>query len=250
MRQRLALAFLVSTTIIGAALWQRVSTTSYVKPALEITPKLDVYQGISDEDFVRDFTEPTKADSTVAEKPLTNTDIIGRQLVSDYIGLVVKGGAGTETINTLAEQYASIVPSLNKSAKLTYTDIRTAPTTEDNLKYYGNEIDRIYVSYSELINKAYSSSRTAYYSFAKDAVPAYLQIIEDIKMLSVPLPLASTHLELINLHLSNLSAAESIQKAEEDPLTAFAGFIAINDNSEKEIALLKEIEQTIQINAK
>lgn len=250
---RIALALSLSVMLVGAASWWRFSTVQYVKPVLTTVEQLDAY-GLSDDDFIRDFTEPKPEEVIVKKEPLSQTDIIGQQLIMDYIGLATSGGAGPQSINALAEQYASIIPTLSKPDKLGYQDVKMAPNTTSSLKIYSEELGKIYVTHSLNINKIYTSGiegvslDKAYYSFAKEASLEYRNVVNELRKLPVPLPLATFHLELINIHLSNLAAMESIAQAQEDPLVAFAGFVSANESSGREVAALEEIGKILKTN--
>jgi len=244
MRIKTAFALCLSILLVGTTTYWRISTVQYVKPVLATVEQLDAY-GISDKDFLKDFTEPKAEKAPANEKSLSQTDIIGRQMIMDYIALAASGEADATSINNLANEYISLIPKLNGPGKITYDEVKTAPNIKESFQYYSDELAKIYIAHTEHLNTAGISPET----FAQSANISYRQIVYELENLAVPFPLVPVHTELVNLQLSNLSAAESIIKGDEDPIVAFAGFVAINENLEKEIAVLKKIEQVLKNNS-
>ncbi|OHA89606.1 MAG: hypothetical protein A3C70_02520 [Candidatus Zambryskibacteria bacterium RIFCSPHIGHO2_02_FULL_43_14] len=251
---RLALAISVSVVLIGVSSWYRFGTTGYVQPNVVAIDQL----GTSNDDYaeiLNDFTIPKTSTSSVISAPLTNTDLIGRQLILDYVGLAGSGQATEANIISLANQYAENITIFNKATKIGAQDIKTVSNTKVNLENYSDNLAKIYMKHAGAINKAYAEKPSAdaldkmSYSFAKNASATYTNTATELKNLTVPLILAATHLELVNIHLSSASAMNAIFEAEEDPITAVAGFIIVNENLDKEITVLKEIEQILQTNA-
>lgn len=253
MQFRLALALSVSVLLIGVASWYRFGTTDYAQPSIAIVDQL----GISADDYkdiLHDFTSPKTSSTTPPQEPLSNTDLIGRQLIMDYVGLAGSGQATETSIISLANQYAENITVFNKAVKIGVQDIKTVSNTKANLENYSNNLAKIYVEHAEAINKAYAGEPSANalnkmsYLFAKNASATYANTAMKLKNLPAPLVLATTHLELVNIHLSSASAMNAIFEAEEDPITAVAGFIIVNENLDKEVAVLKEIEQILKTN--
>lgn len=252
MRFRLALALSVSVLLIGVASWSRFGTTDYVQPNIVAIEQLGTNNDY--EEILNDFIEPKTASTTPPEIPLSNTDLIGRQLILDYINLAASGQVTETRITTLANRYVENIPTLNEIVALTYTDIKTVPDSKNNFENYSNELAQIYVEHAQHINKVYTGKVTGdslndtFYKFAKDVAIIYGNTAQKLKNLPVPIALASNHLKLVNTHFSSATSMESVFETEKDPLTSLAGFIAMNENLDKEIIILKEISQIIKAN--
>lgn len=250
MRLRLALAFLVSIALIGAASWFRLTTSENAPSnivAVEQFGTSDVYDG----NILRDFLEPKATSTTSVETTLSNTDLIGRQLILDYVGLAASGGAGPESIDALANKYIDNLPALNDTPSIGYADIKTVPNTKSNFQNYADEITKIYIEYAERISKAsiggdnLNTLNPALYSFALTFNAAYIDAALKLQNLSVPASLAPIHLQLVNSYLSSAAATKAVSETEEDSAAAFAGLVILNKNVVKEKTLINEIDRTL-----
>jgi hypothetical protein len=253
MRFRIALALLVSILFIGASSWSRLKPTGKVEYNI-----LTVEQAESNDDnyqdFLQDFLEPKKSDIATPTKPLSNTDLLGRNLLLDYIGLAANGAANTYSINALANQYVENIPTLLKFEKVSYEEIKTISDTKSNFENYSNELGRIYAEHAKRISliqtnrSSLDDSNNAYFLFAEAANTIYKDTFFKLKDLSVPTSIALVHLQLVNSQLSSAAAMESISKIERDSATAFAGFIVMRENLDEEVIVLKEIEKILKTN--
>ena len=146
MRFRLALALSVSILLIGVASWSRFGTTKYVRSNLIAVEQLGTNEIYDEEEVVKDFLEPKPetVSAPAPEKPLTDTDIISRNLILDYIGLAMNGQATEMSISALANQYAEKVPTLHKIVKVGYQDIKITSDSKANFNNYSNELGKIY----------------------------------------------------------------------------------------------------------
>jgi|SRR3989344_7507336 len=253
MRFRLALALLVSVILIGAASWSRFLTADPTQPGIAVVDQFgeqDEYSAV----LLQEFLKPKTTSATSSNDTLTNTDLIGRQLIMDYVGLAASGGAGIESINALAERYVESIPTLNNAPKISYLDINIVTNTKTNFENYSNELVKIYARHSESIDIAsasvndITSLNNIYYAFAKNTEKTYGDTAQELKNLPVPNSLATAHLKLVNKFLSNVTAMKSIYDVEEDPVMAIAGLITVKDNMEEEIVILEEIEQILRAN--
>jgi len=249
MRFRLALAFSVSILLIGVASWSRFTNVEKIQPSIVA---IETNEG-NYQDFLQDFLEPKTVGTTTPSEPLTNTDLIGRQLIMDYIGLAAGGDASTASIDALAERYVESIPTLNNALTISYIDLRVVSNTKVNFENYSTQLGNIYIKHSERINRAYAEVigtdlNNAYYSAAKEAGMIYENTAMELKNLPVPVSVALSHLKLVNKHLSSAAALESISETEKDPMTAFAGLVAVNENLDEEIVILKQIGQLLKTN--
>ncbi len=252
MRFRLALALSVSIILIGFASWTRLT------PAKTIPSLVAIEQvATTEEDYqeiLNDFLEPKTATSTPSNVPLSNTDLLGRELIMDYINLAKSGQATDETVIALAENHVGNLPALNNVSRLSYSDIKAVTNTKANFQNYANEITKIHKAYAQSINSVGAGENNlnnlnpALYSFAGMLSSVYNDTASKLKNLPVPTSLAQTHLQLINTYLASAAAMKALSETEKDSATAFAGLVMVNDNLQKEERLLNEISLILTSN--
>ncbi len=243
MKSGIIIAVSLSILMVGGAFWTRSN-----KP--EITNSLTLEQKQAKDNYetelFADFYQPSSTASTVSNEQLTNTDLISRQLIMDYLDLASKGGAGQETLDALAEQYAESIPTLSNSPKANYLDLKLTTDTNANLQAYSQTLGQIYMVHSKQISAAFSLGQSLtegpeFTKFAKNTAEIYKKTARDLITLSVPKELAEFHLELINKHLSSAAALESMLTASSDPMTAMSGLIAMRGNADEELVILQKI---------
>ena len=254
MRFRLALALSLSLLLIGVATWDRFAAPyEYKAPSVVAIEQFGI-NGDSYEAVVQDFTEPKSEEVTPpSTEPLSNTDIVGRQMIMDYITIAAGGQATEANLTNLANQYVSSLPALLTFHKISYADLKTVSNAKENLRSYADAFDQIYIEHSTRINNVLAGSNIVvspenYYALIGKSSSMYEDLSLELKNLPVPLLLASTHAELVNIELSSAAATKAVLKMEEDPATGFAGLIHIGANLDHEISLLKEIEQILKAN--
>ena len=249
MRWNLALALSVSILLVGYASWTRFISDDKAAPTL-----IAIEQKTSDEgeylDVLSDFLEPKASSTTeaiVSAKPVSQSEMLSRQLLSDYIGLASSGQATDGTITALADKYVRAVPLLNQHESVSQFDLRIVSDTKENLQNYADGLKKIHQEYALTITGANSGNidfktlNSDLYSFAAIFGKTYTDTATKLKNLPVPSALVKAHLELTNTYLSSGASMTAISKIEEDSATAFAGLIAINKNLGRENALLVEI---------
>jgi len=249
MRLNLALALSVALLLIGGAAWYRLSLTSSTSYNLAV-----VEPTLTNEDYdeiTADFFGPKATSTTVSSEPLTNTDLIGRQLVLDYISIAANNGGTEADIAALANQYVEGIQTLNRVDTISYADIKTVSNTKSNFQNYSDAATQIYNEYEGILGGAAGNSEalnalgSALYSVTTTMSGAYTGLATKLKNLAVPASIAQSHVELVNIYLSSAVAMEAISNTENDPASAFAGLIMLKENSDREQRLLDQINQTL-----
>ncbi len=247
MRTGIILAIFASLVLVGGASWTRFSKEKSAANLIAVEQSAGSetrYQ----EAFANYLNSTSTARSASAE-PLTNTDIISRQLITDYISLVGSGGNSDADLTDLVDNYVKSIPTLTVTFKVNYADLRLVDNSRANFETYAQKVGTIYAKYANDVERASAarkivSTQTASdYEFFRKAGQAYEERAAELKSLAVPLKLASSHLALINSNLESASALEAISKAENDPMTAVAGLASMDNGLNGEMAALKEIEQ-------
>jgi hypothetical protein len=250
MRYRVYVSIFLSLILIGMAFWTRFSNIEKKKISLEEVKRAEDLQNSFD-DLVEDYLNtPTTTPAGPVE--LTSTDLIGRQLLGDYVSLAVNGRANDSSILSLADQYVENIPTLIVPNTISYSDVKVAANNKDNLAKYSLELIRVQREY----NSQYSSlnpnmvgegSNLAkqYANFAFSAAQVYRDTATKLKNLSVPPVLAQNHYQLVNIYLSNAAAMEAVAKISSDPATAFAGIVLLGESVLKEQELLSKIGEVL-----
>ncbi|MDO8565059.1 MAG: hypothetical protein Q7R67_00300 [bacterium] len=241
MRWNLALAFSVSLLLVGYASWSRFTTASTTTPNL-IAVESQATNEADYQEILNDFLEPKATSSTpvvTQAQPLTKTDMLSRELFSDYIGLAGSGQATEGTITALANKYVENLPKLNSTEVVSFSDLRVVSNTKANFQKYAEEFAEIENTFAEALG-----SNDSPLSFSK----AYTVAAKSLKKTGVPSALTSQHLQLINSYLLSSTGMEVLSRMDSDPTTAFSGLVAVNEDLEKEAQLIKNITDILKSN--
>ena len=256
MQFRLTLAILVSVVLIGYASWNRFSAP------YEVTNIVAVEQvKTSDEDYqasLNDFIEPTSASTTTIQKPLSTTEVIGRQLIMDYVGLAANGQVTKYDIEALANKYVENVPSLSQSQSLTQLltldDIKIVSDTKTNFQNYAGETLKIHEGLAKQISRSMdgrsglTTPESILHDFALSVSKTYIITVIKLKKLSVPKSIGPIHLELINSYIADVNTMKMVLQNNQDPSVLISGLNMLNENIEKEKGLLDKISAILNAN--
>lgn len=243
MRFRILLALSLSIVLIIMASWNRFATAEKANTTLSLVERTPV----SDEYYAQlsSYLKPNSNNETSSE-PLTTTDLISRQLLSDYTRLASEGRLTETSIIALAEKYAESITTLNKSVAVNPLELNVVTETTTSLQNYSRKMAEIYAKHAPNIKKFYISelsgtNEASGYSSAEISGTAYRNMALEIEVVPVPNNLALYHLELIKIYRENTLAMESIARMENDPILALAGTIVIGENIDKEEAVVDAI---------
>lgn len=255
MKPGIAVALFISIILVGGAFWTRIDASRNEAGLIAVNEQR------ANEDFYKEVflnprvdTTPTSTSTQETAEPLTGTDLIGRQLILDYVDLAAMGQASDINVELLAERYAESIPTLINTQRLGYLDIKTGPNNFESIKNYSDSLLDIYIQHYEKTtgrsaNNLSEVSLGSNYDllFEQTAISSDITA-ERLKNLSAPLAIANLHLELINIHISNSITAPIVQKMDEDPLYAIAALTIFNQNSDKEIHILEEMGKIFKAN--
>jgi hypothetical protein len=240
-------ALLFSVVLIVGALWGQRSNAQ--KSAAELIT-INRNNEIENNSFSSESRFLINSAST-SPQDLTSTDLVGRQLIVDYVDLATSGKATPESIRDLANQYVDSVPNLARAKVVGYSDIKITSNLITNLQAYSEGIKAIQEKHLEDINKFNSLGEKtttvgpALYSISLGLSNAYGAAALSLEKLEVPQAVAPAHLRLVNSFLSSAKAARAISETEKDPATAFSGLITLSGNFSKEKAIFEEISQIL-----
>lgn len=212
----------------------------------------------TEEAYVKDVFFNTAQDSSTpqenTDEPLSDTDLIGRQMILDYVALARNGEASAENLAALAEKYIDNVPNLTRAKSISYLDLNIVSNNPSNIRNYSESIEKIYKDYSSSLIGAYAKNGQISLNSQSEALMAkmgeiYGQAASRLQNMSVPGAVAEYHLSLVNLYLQNAAAMAALSQADSNPASSFAGLISLKSNVEKEREILNQIEETLKENA-
>jgi hypothetical protein len=247
MHRGIYIALFISIILISIAGWYRIAGNKGAKLGLLAIP--------SSPSILKDYQEgPSIQPSPATPSDLSGTDLIGRQMISDYIALSANGKATSENIDLLAQKYVESIPTLIAPEKFSLSDLQITTNNRKNLENYAQNVMQIYRQYaaSLLAIEAGGNLSAIMISGSGEAASkmnlAYMETARRLKDISAPQPVAQLHLNLVNLYLENAAAMKSIATLNADPANAFAGLILMSGNINEEAQLLAEIEQVLTAN--
>lgn len=250
-------ALAISIALIGGAMWFRfvriAPYTTQVVSVSEVEP-------ISSEDslLLTDFFSTETANvSTTSTTTLSQTDLIGRQLFTDYMALKSRGEVTSDDIKALADKYAESIKNTDVSIpKVNPNQVIVLPDSAENLTTYGNAITNIRNKYKNLVTtKAQNSggditdiSSQAFLTFMGAVGKLYKSAADELLLVRVPTSLASNHIDLINNYLESAEVMISISVTAKDPIRAYATLSIYAQHSEKESELYLNIQKIMMAN--
>lgn len=241
-RIHLGLALFFVIVLIGGTTWNRIAQAKRVsQKALAVVPDDSDAAALANANAALDnLTSDLTPATTSAPVNLTDTDLISRQLLSDYIDMSANGQATDQQISGLADQYASQISSLSAAPTALLSNIAPVSNNGANFSAYAEAFTKIEQDYAAAINGAHpekldlSTLGPDFYSFTATFGKAYMDAAARLEKLPVPAALVADHLKLINLYLSSGTAMQSMSHTEHDPMVAFSGMMNLNNNLQAE----------------
>lgn len=247
---RLTIALSISVVLIGGAMWSRFGQTSYVSSSIVAVENLD--PAVSNEAFLADFISTTTPISTTSAEPLSQTDIIGRQLFLDFMALKSSGQITPSSISSLANKYAENLVGQNMQVKqISLKQVVVVTDSEENFIAYSKAITNIRNEYKNIVTIQYSkegvtdTNNQAFSTFMDAVGKLYEAAAGKLLATKVPVSLSQNHVELINNYLENAKAMEALANMSDDPMSAVTALKTQTENTNKERGLLLKIQQTM-----
>jgi len=248
-RIRFISALVISIALVGGALWFKFGNTN--DKSSDIVAVQNAKFPSNENTFLADFTNNSEVAST-STKPLSQTDILSRQLFSDFIALKSQGQITPKNINALATKYATSISNTDISDALTpqvnINQIIIVPDSRENMVAYGNTVTNIRNKYKDLVIIEYNKDTnltnpdsSALFDFLGATGRLYRAATEKLLATKVPASLAENHLNLIRNYQESAALAELINNTTKDPMRSL---VAVNNyvrNTEKEGKLLLNI---------
>lgn len=246
---RVGIAVFLSFILIGGATWVRVSNQKSPAPTLIGVESSNTEGTLTYEDV---YGPAKDAETAIPEENLTTTDLIGRQLISEYISLSSKSELSPDSLMGLADKYIELVPSIKIAGikTISVSDIETVSDTEENYLDYDENINVIYEEYIDSFDLV-GEEELALNELPLDHVSSiqkiYKNISQNLSDIAVPKSIASSHIKLINHYLSVENYLQKIIDESSDPVVAMANLIILSEKSQDEAMLIDDINDALSL---
>src|SRR3989344_4082732 len=144
-RVRIVATLLFSIALIGVALWSRLARDANAPKNIAVVSNTERLSNdfVYNEVFLKDI-------SSASSTPLSNTDLVARQLFSYFIDLTSRGQASPDNIQDLAERYAEGILNQGTTVakKVTLNEISVVLDSEENLSAYSQSVNSILKKYA------------------------------------------------------------------------------------------------------
>lgn len=236
---RVGIALFLSFALMGGATWVRLSNKEAKRPSLLA---VDTPETLTENEY-RDIYWPKEGEGS--EESLTTTDLISRQLVSEYITLSGSNALTASSINDLAQKYIDLAPTLKKTGvqKIPLSSLKTVPDSK-----------QAYQEYDEYMNAIYEDYLAGFGPESPDEMDGedpdilqgiYQEMLDDIMLVEVPKSVAPSHLKLVNHYVLLNELLADILSETLDPIIAMANLIDLNEKIQEERAIIEEINEAI-----
>lgn len=240
-RIKLIVALIVSVTLVGAAFWFKQPQGKDVTSA-NLLPVLSPTGAKYQEALLKTFSESSPEN-------LSATDMVARQLFSDYVQLDALGQTTTDNFNDLASGYAESIVTrpLPTPRIINSSDVKIVADTEENLAQYGQSMLSIRAKYKQMISAQNNGGNMEQIenggleSIMKIAEELYQASAQEILNLAVPVSLLENHVAIVNTYFENVEAAKIISQISTDPISAYSAISVHSNNSQKEEDLFLNI---------
>ncbi len=250
MRFNIVFAILASIVLIGGASWVRFARTNpFAVSYLAIVPN----QLESENDILESFLNPKVPDKEPA-LPLSQTDILGRQLFSDYMALKSRDQLDSNSLKSLINKYSGGILSFESRPSVSKEQINIVPDSTDNSKIYIQKIFETRAKYAGLVVNSFGQRNFTdiddpdFKELTAYAAKLYQEAAAELKKIPVPVSLADNHIKLIENYLSSSSSIGALSNIAEDPARTYAALNTYAQNVNEEERLLANIQLAILTN--
>jgi hypothetical protein len=247
MQRRLSIALSLAVLLIGGATWYRIVGASDSSSSLTVINNND--------DQVTYIDSPigsTGSAGTSSGEKLNTTDLVGRQLMYDYLALASQGQATDENMNKLVSDYATNLSNIGSYKPLVSADIKMVSDTKENLQNYSSNLTRIYSKYHSLAAKTVKDAgdlsdveSKKFTSTMNELGKLYAEASHELESVLVPVSLSTEHLKLINNYISSAGAFSAIGTANTDATSAYGALSTQAENSAEETELILSIQSKL-----
>jgi hypothetical protein len=235
MRKHIMVAIFVSVGIIGAAFFSRLSTH---KPALNLVVLPSSSRTEVDPATIIPLFTGT---STTSAATITQTDMVSRQLVSDYLNLNAAGGSTLSNLTTLGSKYGDALAANPTVVSYDVSQTRVVADTPANILSYALTVFALRAKYETLSTQLLNgdtnidTSDPRFKTLMLGLSHLFEEALPEFLNTPVPTSLAANHVALLNNYSSSAQATRIIANINEDPASVIAAFsIQANNSAEQE----------------
>lgn len=250
MRLRLILALSVSVLLILGASWTRLVH----KPASD-NHLVAVEEPVQADNVPIAAAPDTSSSSDIspepAAAPLSDTDLVTRQLFSDYLSMAYKGQVTPDNVDALASTYANSIANLNRASQLSPVDLNIVPDSKTVLASYNAKLGDIYGKYQTLLGAEFDSSagldtaNPKLSAFGKRVSTLYKAEAQELTSMPVPQSMLKNHLALVNNYMRNVTDYSSFASASTNPVDTMASISIAQNNLAEENTLITNIQNIL-----
>jgi hypothetical protein len=235
---RVGLAVLVAIVLVGGAVWIRTDSGKRFSNSLVGVDGGTVVR--SDQRF-----DPLRPDlSGEGAENLTKTDIISRELLSDYMNLAMMEEDSSRNLSQLLDNYISSVPELTDAPQVESADIKVVADSKAAFVAYDEKAYQIDQERTSAISRTYGAgdvSNEEAHNVAGEIADAYRTAANKMLLIPTPESLVVAHWKLINNYLSTAHALSSVAALNEDSIGALAGMVSVQESLATERKIVNEI---------
>ncbi|MDO8589878.1 MAG: hypothetical protein Q7R69_01225 [bacterium] len=246
-------ALSISVALIGGALWVRFFPTNL--PPAQIASVPASGQLSSADTFVEDFYDAGASLPRASTSTLSQADLLGRRLFTDFMSLKSQGQTSSDNITALADKYAESIKNTEISTpKVNLSQIVVIPNSVENLTSYGNSMINIRNRYKNLVAAQDNGGNIAditgpaFSTFMGSVGKLYQASANELLTIEVPESLVSNHMAIINSYLESAKVMKLLSDTAKDPLQAYAALNIYAQNTGQESEFLLNIQKTLMAN--
>lgn len=250
MRARILLTLIFSFSLIGVSLVFRFSSKN---GSVALTTVAN--QEIQPAEIV-DIADISHIASSTPSTPLSDTDLISRQLFSEYIQVSMNGQSTTPNLQILGGKYAEGILNqynISSSQKISAKNLLATKDSPALLSQYEKQITTLHEKYAGIAKALSVPSPTsddiadpALQKFFTTLSTLYKQAAGEFGAMAVPASFLQTHAALVNNYLSSAEMMQNLSAYSDDPLKLYAVIKKQTENQKEEEELFKHIELSLK----
>ena len=221
---RLGVALFVSILLIGGATYTRLKSAPTPSPDLvAVTPHADTDTAPSE-----DLAAGSIATGSTTPQNLNSTDLVTRQLFTDYLSLAATGQATDDNVAALGAQYANSVVDTASPSSINLDSLALVSDSKANFEAYSKAVSNIYNKYHNLAGTTIKGAGSLDSISAPNFVPTmstlatlYERAATELEAVPTPTSLATSHLALINTYLGNVETLRALTNITRDPIASY-----------------------------
>ncbi len=202
------------------------------------------------------FGATTASTSPVSTEPLSEIDLISRQLFSEYAQLTRNGQATPENLEGLGIKYAENIFGQQSIAtpSIPLSSLLVVSNSTANLNAYKTQIILFKAKYTAQARKLGTQNFSEdlqdpkFKTFMNTAATMYTTAAKELLKMPVPTPLIHTHAALISSYLVDGEVMRQIADPNTDPVRIYPAIALQIENTEREAQLFLNIKFILQAN--